>query len=86
MDILAEVLDRVRLGGTLLFHFELGQPWSLALPQRPYALFHYLSPGSPSATLAFEQGPELRMNAGDFVVVSRGEPHEIYSDRRTTPI
>jgi hypothetical protein len=24
MDILAEVLDRVRLGGTLLFHFELG--------------------------------------------------------------
>jgi len=85
MDILAEVLNRVRLGGTLLFHFELGDPWSLALPQRPYALFHYLSPGSPSATLAFEQGPELRMNAGDFVVVSRGEPHEIYSDRRTTP-
>lgn len=85
MDILAEVLNRVRLGGTLLFHFELGQPWSLALPRRPYALFHYLSPGSPSATLAFEQGPELRMTAGDFVVVSRGEPHEIYSDRRTTP-
>ena len=85
MDILAEVLNRVRLGGTLLFHFELGQPWSLALPQRPYALFHYLSPGSPAATLAFEQGPELRMTAGDFVVISRGEPHEIYSDRRTTP-
>jgi hypothetical protein len=85
MDILAEVLNRVRLGGTLLFHFELGDPWSLALPQRPYALFHYLSPGSPSATVAFERGPELRMNAGDFVVVSRGEPHEIYSDRRTTP-
>ena len=85
MDILAEVLNRVRLGGTLLFHFELGHPWSLALPQRPYALFHYLSPGSPPATLAFEQGPEFRMTAGDFVVVSRGEPHEIYSDRRTTP-
>ena len=43
MDILAEVLDRVRLGGTLLFHFELGHPWHLALPARPYALFHYLS-------------------------------------------
>lgn len=26
MDILAQVLDRVRLGGTLLFHFELGHP------------------------------------------------------------
>ena len=85
MDILAEILSRVRLGGTLLFHFELGDPWNLALPQRPYALFHYISPGSPPATLALEQGRELRMNPGDFVVVSRGEPHEIYSDRRTKP-
>jgi AraC-like DNA-binding protein len=85
MDILAEILNRVRLGGTLLYHFELGDPWNLALPQRPYALFHYISPGSPPATLALEQGRELRMNPGDFVVVSRGEPHEIYSDRRTKP-
>ncbi|NIJ49103.1 AraC family transcriptional regulator [Rhizomicrobium electricum] len=83
MDMLAEVLDRVRLGGTLLFHFELGHPWRLALPQRPYALFHYLSRGS--ATLALEQGRELRMTGGDFVVISRGEPHEVYSDRRTRP-
>ncbi len=84
MDILAEVLDRVRLGGTLLFHFELGHPWSLALPARPYALFHYLSRGS--ATLVLEQGRELRMTTGDFVVVTRGEPHLIYSDRRTKPL
>lgn len=83
MDILAEVLDRVRLGGTLLFHFELGYPWSLELPARPYALFHYLSRGS--ATLALEQGRELNMTEGDFVVVTRGEPHVIYSDRRTKP-
>jgi AraC-like DNA-binding protein len=83
MDILAEVLDRVRLGGTLLFHFELGHPWSLALPARPYALFHYLSRGS--ATLTLEGGRKLRMTEGDFVVVTRGEPHVMYSDRRTKP-
>ena len=84
MDILAEVLDRVRLGGTLLFHFELGHPWNVALPKRPYALFHYLSRGS--ATLALENGRELQMTEGDFVVVTRGEPHVIYSDRRTEPL
>ena len=83
IDILAEVLDRVRLGGTLIFHFELGHPWSLALPARPYALFHYLSRGT--ATLALEQGRKFHMTAGDFVVVTRGEPHLIYSDRRTKP-
>jgi len=81
MDVLAEVLDRVRFGGTLLFHFELGHPWNLALPARPYALFHYLSRGS--ATLALEQGRELHMTEGDLVVVTRGEPHLIYSDRST---
>jgi AraC-like DNA-binding protein len=84
MDILAQVLDRVRLGGTLLYHFELGHPWNLALPARPYALFHYLSRGS--ATLMLEQGRELHMTEGDFVVVTRGEPHVIYSDRRTKPL
>ena len=84
MDILAEVLDRVRLGGTLLFHFELGHPWNLALPARPYALFHYLSRGS--AVLALEEGQEFHMAEGDFVVVTRGEPHLIYSDRRTEPL
>jgi AraC-like DNA-binding protein len=84
MDALAEVLDRVRLGGTLLFHFELGHPWNLALPERPYALFHYLSRGS--ATVALERGQKLRMSEGDFVVVTRGEPHVIYSDRRTKPL
>jgi AraC-like DNA-binding protein len=83
MDIVAEVLDRVRLGGTLLFHYELGRPWSLALPARPYAMFHYLSRGS--ATLALGQGRRLRMTEGDFVVVTRGEPHVIYSDRWTKP-
>jgi Cupin len=81
MDILAQVLDRVRLGGTLLFHFELGHPWNLELPARPYTLFHYLSRGS--ATLALEQGRDLHLTEGDFVVVTRGEPHLIYSDRRT---
>jgi AraC-like DNA-binding protein len=77
------VLDRVRLGGSLLFHYELGHPWSLALPARPNAVFHYLSHGS--ATLSLGEGRELGMTEGDFVVITRGEPHVIYSDHRTKP-
>jgi AraC-like DNA-binding protein len=83
MDILADVLDRVRLGGTVLRHFELGHPWSLALPGRTDALFHYLSRGS--ATLTLEQGREIHMTEGDFVVVAHGESHVIFSDRGTKP-
>ncbi|WP_456753891.1 MULTISPECIES: cupin domain-containing protein [unclassified Bradyrhizobium] len=84
MDILAQVLDRVRLGGTLLFHFELGHPWHLELPARPYALFHYVSRGS--ATLAVEQRQEIQMTEGDLVVITRGAPHVFYSDRKAKPL
>ena len=51
---------------------------------RPYALFHYLSQGS--ATLAYGQGQEIQMTEGDFVVITRGEPHMFYSDRRAKPL
>jgi Cupin len=72
MDVLAPMLDRVRLGGTLLFHFELGHPWNLALPSRPYALFHYLSRGS--ATVGLEQGHEICMTAtGQLDVLTTAE-------------
>src|SRR5262249_46104705 len=79
----ADILTRVRLSGTLLFHYELSVPWSLALPKLPDAVFHYLSSGA--ATLAFESGKELRMEGGDFVLIGRGEPHILRSDRRTKP-
>jgi hypothetical protein len=30
VEILTDVLDRVRLKGTLLFHYEFGRPWGVA--------------------------------------------------------
>lgn len=83
MDVLADVLDRVRFGGTLLYHFELAHPWSLAVSKRPYARFHYLSRGT--ATLSVDKGEELHLSAGDFVVVTRGQHHLLYSDRLEKP-
>ena len=83
MDVLTDVLDRVRLKGTVLFHYELGRPWSLSLPKFPDAVFHYLSRGS--ASLALEDGRTVRMSAGDLVLVSRGEPHLLSCGRRAKP-
>jgi AraC-like DNA-binding protein len=84
VDILTDVLSRLRLSGTLLFHYELGRPWSVALPQSPDAVFHYLSRGS--AIVALQDGRTLRMAAGDFVLIARGEPHVLWSGRRTKPV
>ncbi len=84
VDILTDVLDRVRLKGTVLFHYEFGRPWSVALPRSPDAIFHYLSRGS--ASIALENGPMIQMAEGDFVLVTRGEPHVLRSGRRTKPV
>src|SRR5262249_35240591 len=67
------MLERVRLNGTLLFHYELGCPWGVALPQFPDAVFHYLSRGL--AIVELQDGRMLRMDPGDFVLLARGQPH-----------
>jgi len=83
LDVLTDILTRVRFSGTILFHYELSLPWGLALPVLPDAVFHYLSRGS--AMLAFERGKELRLHEGDFVLIARGDPHVLRSDRKTKP-
>ena len=84
MDILTDVLDRVRLKGTVLFHYEFGRPWTVALPRSADAIFHYLSEGS--ASIALDDGAMIQMAEGDFVLVVRGEPHVLWSGRRTKPV
>jgi AraC-like DNA-binding protein len=83
VDILAAALDRLRFSGTLLFHYELCRPWSLSLPQFQDAVFHYLTQGS--ATVALPGGRKHSMLAGDLIVLTRGEPHLLYSDASAKP-
>jgi AraC-like DNA-binding protein len=84
MDILSDVINRIRLSGTLLFHYELGRPWNVALPHVPDAVFHYLRRGS--ATIELSEGRTLRMRDGDFILLARGEAHVLRSGRSTTPL
>lgn len=84
MDILTEVINRVRLSGTLLFHYELGRPWNVELPQAQDAVFHYLRRGS--ATVVLQQGRAMRIKDGDFILIARGDPHVVRSGRRTKPL
>jgi Cupin len=84
MDILTDVLDRVHLKGTVIFHYEFGRPWSVALPRSPDAIFHYLTRGS--ASIELEGGPTIQMAEGDFVLVVRGEHHVLRSGQRSKPI
>src|SRR5262249_15400710 len=83
VDILAAALDRLRFSGTLLFHYELCRPWGLSVPQFPEAVFHYRI--RSSSTVALPGGRKRSMEAGDLIVLTRGEPHLLYSDAFAKP-
>jgi mannose-6-phosphate isomerase-like protein (cupin superfamily) len=65
----------------VLFHYEFGRPWSVALPRSPDAIFHYLSRGS--ASIAVKDETTIQLAEGDFVLIVRGEPHVLRSGRGT---
>ena len=52
MDILTDVLDCVRLKGTVLFHHEFARAWSVALARSADAIFHSRWPSAISSSLS----------------------------------
>jgi hypothetical protein len=56
----SDALDRVRVIGSLLFHYEINLPWENLV--------------RVSAIVALDDGRALHMSAGDFALIARGEP------------
>jgi hypothetical protein len=77
-EVLTEVLHRVRLNGTLLYHYELGRPWRLTQDRIGDPVFHYLSAGA--AILEFENSRTFDLSAGDVVLITDNRPHAFWSD------
>jgi AraC-like DNA-binding protein len=87
MDALSEALKTVRMTGAIFFNAEFTAPWGFA---EPYAhtmapvlapgterlvLYHLVTEGEALARI--EGGPELRLTAGDVVIVPHGDPHTL---------
>lgn len=88
-DPLSEALRSVRLTGAIFLDAELGMPWGFASPPTsatahllaPTAehlvLFHLLVEGHASVRVP-EYG-SLPLEAGDIVVLARGDAHELWN-------
>jgi AraC-like DNA-binding protein len=91
MDVLSDVLQGVRLTGAVFFEMEAHSPWvgttpsssviaGLVMPEAEHVIcFHILMAGTGWATLADNSAPPLHLNAGDVVVVSKGDSHFLSS-------
>jgi AraC-like DNA-binding protein len=76
MDVLTEVLHDLRLSGSFYCRSELRDPWGLEIPARDCASFHVVVDGSAWIR---STGEQLRLDAGDLVLLPRGSGHSLSS-------
>ena len=91
MDVLSDVLRSVRLTGAVFFDMEAHSPWvgvtpraeviaGLVMPEAEHVIcFHALTAGSCWVELADCSLPPLASQAGDMVIVGKGDAHFLCS-------
>ena len=77
MDVLSDILDTLRLRGTLYFAIELHCPWGVRVPSyRRVARFHLVSRGSLWVHVKGQAEP-VHLETGDLILVPHGAEHEL---------
>ncbi len=85
MDILSDVLETLRLRGTLYFSTELHQPWGIRVPAfRRVARFHLVVRGSLWVRVAGVEAP-MQLEAGDLILIPHGAEH-VLMDHALSPV
>src|SRR5262245_33219414 len=76
-DPLADVVDLLRVRGTVMAHVRAHAPWGLSLHRAPGATFHAVTAGPCWIRVAGQAPREL--HHGDIVLLPRGAPHVMAS-------
>lgn len=83
MDLLSDILTRMRLSGTLYFRTSFTSPWSVKVPPfERVARFHFAHRGRCFVRVEGARDPVL-LEQGDLVIVTRGAAHTLYCDPKT---
>lgn len=85
-DVLADVLDSLKLRGRLFCRCQLSAPWALGFAGGFFSHFHVI--GSGACWLKIQDGSEpVALEEGDLVlVIPRGHSYQLGDSLRTPPI
>ena len=98
MDVLSDVLREVRLTGAVYFDVHAGAPWVAAtpgsasicadvMPEFEHVIgFHVVLDGRGWAQLIDKSQAAIRLDAGDAVIIARGDGHSICSEPGTNAV
>lgn len=79
-DVLTDVMEQVRLEGTVYFSAELRAPWGISIVRSGRAPFYAVTAGECELQVG-RRGAVRRVQAGDFVLLPNAAPHVVRSDR-----
>jgi len=84
-DVLADMLDSIRLRGRVFCRGEFAAPWALGFSAGAISHFHVIESGQ--CWLRFDDDPSpIQVGADDVVVVPRGGGYQLADDPFTPPI
>jgi AraC-like DNA-binding protein len=85
-DVLADVLDSLKLRGRFFCRCELSAPWALGFAAGVFAHFHVIEDGTCCLQLQGETDA-VALEEGDLLlVIPRGHGYQLSDDPRTPPI
>ncbi len=83
MDLVSDILNRMRLSGTLYFRTSFTSPWSIKVPSfENVARFHFAHKGGCFVRVNNEGDPVL-LEQGDLIIITRGASHTLFCDPKT---
>ncbi|MFT5893088.1 MAG: AraC-like DNA-binding protein [Dokdonia sp.] len=72
MDILSEVLSKVKLTSVVYFKSDFSEPWGMEIPKGPFAQFHIVTKGQ---CVLRTKDTSVQLFAGDIIVFPLGSSH-----------
>lgn len=76
MDLLTEILQSVKLRGTVYFHACFHSPWGMEMPAGQFANYHIVTGGECWVETAVERR-QILLQKGDMILFPRGDPHTL---------
>ena len=84
-DVLADVLDALKLRGRVFCRSELSAPWALGFAAGDFAHFHVIEGGTCWLRLQ-GKADAIGLEAGDLLLVTRGHGYQLSDEPGTPPI
>jgi len=80
MDVLSDILNKVRLSSAVYFKSNFSSPWGMDIPKGPFAQFHIITRGQ---CLLKTKSNIVQLFAGDIIVFPLGTSHWLADNKST---